>query len=96
MEGHVQTQSFSSYEEYGERKIESRKLHMLSNIHSGKLNTQLLSCQAPVSQNSRKYLGPEKPFVKLPPAYSVKLEFLYVTKGIKTKITAKFGASRGL
>ena len=57
---------------------------MLSNIHSGKLNTQLLSCQAPVSQNSLKIFRARKAFVKLPPAYSVKLEFLYVTKGIKT------------
>ena len=33
---------------------------------------------------------PEKPFVKLRPAYSVKLVFSYVVKGIKVKITAKF------
>ena len=32
---------------------------------------------------------PEKPFVKLRPAYSVKLVFSYV-KGIKIKKTAKF------
>ena len=38
--------------------------------------------------------SPEKPFVKLPPAYSVKLVFSYVVKGIKIKITAKFRASR--
>ena len=39
---------------------------------------------------------PEKPFVKLRPAYSVKLVFSYVVKGIKIKITAKFRASRRL
>ena len=30
----------------------------------------------PVSRKSRKLFGPEKPFVKLRPAYSVKLVFL--------------------
>ena len=52
--------------------------------------------QGPVSRESRKLFGPEKPFVKLRPAYSVKLVFSYVVKGIKTKITAKFRASRRL
>ena len=33
---------------------------------------------------------PEKPYVKLRPAYSVKLVFLHVVKGTKIKITAKF------
>ena len=37
-----------------------------------------------------------KPFVKLQPANSVKLGFSYVVKGIKSKITAKFLASRRL
>ena len=41
-----------------------------------------------------KLSGPEKPFVKLRPAYSVKLVFSCVVKGIKTKITAKFRGSR--
>ena len=50
----------------------------------------------PVSRKSRKLFGPEKPFVKLRPAYSVKLVFSYVVKGIKIKITAKFRASRRL
>ena len=40
--------------------------------------------------------GPEKPFVIVRPAYSVKLVFSYVVKGIKTKITGKFCASRRL
>ena len=37
-----------------------------------------------------------KPFVKLQPANSLKLVFSYVVKGIKSKITAKFPASRRL
>ena len=39
--------------------------------------------QAYVSQKSRKLYGSEKPYVKLQPAYSVKVAFLYVVKGIK-------------
>ena len=39
---------------------------------------------------------PEKPFLKLRPAYSVKLVFSNVVKGIKTKTTARFRASRRL
>ena len=31
--------------------------------------------QGPVSRKSRELFGPEKPFVKLRPAYSVKLVF---------------------
>ena len=49
--------------------------------------------QGPVSRMSRKLFGPEKPFVKLRPAYSVKLVFSGVVEGIKIKITAKFRAS---
>ena len=45
---------------------------MLSSVHPG-----------PVSQKSRKLFGPEKPFVKLRPANSVKPFFLYFVKGIK-------------
>ena len=47
----------------------------------------------PISRKSPKLFGPEKPFVKLRPAYSVKLVFSYVVKGIKIKITAKSSAS---
>ena len=50
----------------------------------------------PVSGKSRELFGPEKPFVIVRPACSVKLVFSYVVKGIKTKITAKFLASRRL
>ena len=50
----------------------------------------------PVSRKSEELFGPEKPFVKLRPAYSVKLVFSYVVKGIKIKITAKLRASRRL
>ena len=52
------------------------------------------SGQGPVSRKSRELFGPEKPFVKSRPAYSVKLIFSHVVKGIKMKITAKFRASR--
>ena len=52
--------------------------------------------QGPVSRKSRELFGPERPFVKLRPAYSVKLVFSYVVKGIKIKITVKFRASRRL
>ena len=51
------------------------------------LNNSGLVC---VSQKTRKHYGPEKPFVKLRPAYSVKLGFSYVVKGVNVKITAKF------
>ena len=50
----------------------------------------------PVSRKSRQLFGREKPIVKLRPAYSVKLVFLYVVKGVKMKITAKFRALRRL
>ena len=50
----------------------------------------------PVSRKSRKLFRLEKPFVKLQPAYSVKLAFLYVVKGIKIKITGKFRGSTRL
>ena len=39
---------------------------------------------------------PEKPFVRLRPAYSVNLVFSYVVKGWKIKITVRFRDSRGL
>ena len=52
--------------------------------------------QGPVSRKSRKRFGPVKPFVKLRPAYSVKLVSSYVVKGIEIKITTKFRASRRL
>ena len=50
-------------------------------------NKKALAC---VSQKTRKLYEPEKPFIKLRPAYSVKLVFLQVVNGIKIKITAKF------
>ena len=50
----------------------------------------------PVSRMSRKLFGPEKPFVKLRFANSVKPFFSRFVKGIKIKINAKFGASRRL
>ena len=50
----------------------------------------------PVTRKSRELFGPEKPFVKVRPAYSVKLVFSYVVTGIKIKITAMFPTSRRL
>ena len=52
--------------------------------------------QGPVSRKSRELFGPEKLIVKSRPAYSVKLIFSHVVKGIKIKIMAKFRASRRL
>jgi len=43
-----------------------------------------------------KIFGPEKPFVKLRPAYSVRLISSYAVKGREIKITVKFRASRRL
>ena len=54
----------------------------------------LLQSLGPVSRKSRKLFGPEKPFVKLRPAYSVKLILSYVVKRII--ITENFRASRRL
>ena len=48
---------------------------------------QIFRTLGPVSRTSRKLLGLEKPFVKLGPAYSVKLVFSYVVKGWKIKTT---------
>ena len=48
----------------------------------------------PVSRKFQKHFGPGKSFVKVRPAYFVKLVFTYVVKGIKIKITAKFRSSR--
>ena len=44
-----------------------------------------ITAQGPVSRKSRELFGPEKPFDKVRPAYSVKLVFSYVAKGIKKK-----------
>ena len=43
---------------------------------------------------SNVLMGPEKPYIKLQPAHSIKLVFSEVVKGIKIKITANFHASR--
>ena len=73
---------------------EKRLIKMKSQISSSKLSCWMGNIAlGPVSRKSRKLFGPEKPFVKLRPAYSVKLVFSYVVKGIKIKITAKFRAS---
>ena len=54
----------------------------------------LLQSLGPVSRKSRKLFGPEKPFVTLRPAYSVRLILLYVVKRII--ITEKLCTSRRL
>ena len=43
----------------------------------------------PVSRKSRKHFGSEKPFVKLRLAYSLKLVFSYVVKGIKKSLVPR-------
>ena len=62
-------------------------MRCLSSSEGDAFKNSDLAC---VSPKTRKLYGPEKPFVKLRPAYSVKLVFLFVVKGIKIKITAKF------
>ena len=52
--------------------------------------------RGPFLESPENLFGPEKTFVKLRPANSVKPVFSYVVKGIKIKITAKFSASRRL
>ena len=75
-----------------ELRIETQAyhLHSLQRHRSISEKSPKISGLACVSQKTRKLYGPEKPIVKLRPAYSVKLVFLYVVKGIKIKITAKF------
>ena len=61
----------------------------------GSVHLRVFTCTlGPISRKSRKLFGPEKPFVKLRSAYSAKLVFSYVIKGIKIKINAKFRSSR--
>ena len=71
-------------------------MHFVTKIKTFFKQSQKKSKQGPVSRKSRTLFGPEKPFVKVRPAYSVKLVFSYVVKGIKIKITAKFRALRRL
>ena len=52
------------------------------------------SCSGARFAKVPKHFGPEKPFIKLQPPYSLKLLFSYIVKGIKIKITSKFRASR--
>ena len=47
------------------------------------LPTPLIEHPEPVSRKSRRLFGPVKPLIKLRLAYSVKLVFSYVVKGIK-------------
>ena len=67
-----------------------------SGLFSRTIVEPVVPFQGPVTRKSRELFGPEKPFVKLRPVYSVKLIFSHVVKGIKIEITAKFRASRRL
>ena len=60
------------------------------NQYTADINSLNYWGQACVSQKTRKLYEPEKQFVKLRPAYSIKLVFPYVVKAIKIKITAKY------
>ena len=60
------------------------------------LTTSRNQDQGSVSRKSRKRFGPEKTFITLRSAYSVKLVISYVVKGIKIIIPAKFRDSRRL
>ena len=60
------------------------------------MHMQCNSGQGPVLRKFQKPCEPEKSFVKLQPALSVKLVFLHVVKGTKIKLTAKFRAWRRL
>ena len=55
----------------------------------------VLSAGARFSKIPKRF-GPEKTFIKLRPAYSVKLVFSYIVKGIKIIIPVKVRASRRL
>ena len=50
----------------------------------------------PFLESLENFSGLNSQCVKLRPAYSVRLVFSYVVKGIKIKITEKFHASRRL
>ena len=52
--------------------------------------------RGPFLESPENFSGPKSHSLKLRPAYSVKLVFKYVVKGIKVKRTAKFRASRRL
>ena len=67
---------------------------MLTKVGEGCRSSPKFGALGPVSRKSRKLFGPESTFVKLRPAYSVKLAFSYVVKGWKIKITVKFHSSR--
>ena len=76
--------------------VHSRLTRLSQNLKGTRaenITTVAMKDLGPVSRKSQKLFRPEKPFVKLWPAYSVKLVFSYVVKRIKIKITAKFCAS---
>ena len=78
-------------------KKKKKKKGVLVNAIKSKLDKRRLGFSLIEQRPWGPFLeSPEKPFVKLQPAYSIKLVFSYVVKGIKMKITAKFRASRRL
>ena len=85
-----------SWEKVTKDATDSRTWHFAKGLHTHLTSWLFIPPQGPVSRKSRELFGHEKPFLKLPPAYSVKPVFWYVVKGILFKITAKFRASRRL
>jgi len=77
-------------------KSRHRSKRYLSAQKWAQTRTEENSDLGPVSRKSRELFGPEKLFVKVRPAYSIKLVFSCVVRGMKIKIIAKFRASRRL
>ena len=70
---------------------------MVAKCHDGEMTAEPTNLTTHGIESAFRTQGPEKPFVKLRPAYFLKLIFSHVVnKGIKIKITAKFRASRRL
>ena len=76
--------------------LSGRRFHYTMLVVELRDRNQKKLALGPVSRRFRKLFGPEKLFVKLRPASSVKLVFSFVVNGITIKITAKFRASRRL
>ena len=85
------THSSKNWREMGRKKIYRVKCW---NVNRLNFQSPLLNERpgAPFSKAAKRF-RPDKPFVKLRHANSVKLVFTNVVKGIKIKITAKFRAS---
>ena len=77
-------------------RFEDTKRIMSPEMRPKSFGTFEKQAPGPVSRKSRKLFASGKQFVKLQPAYSVKLVLSYVVKGIKIKIAAKFLGARRL